>query len=534
MTAPESTSPADDALAPMVAAALDNDEADRVIEWLTSHMARHGPTVWSQTTLVFAAIDVGDLDIAFEAAHAGMALFGETAATHAAMARIQVTNDLPAAHKHAAKALALAPENPHVLAVCGRVAAEAGDCAAAEAHFSHALAIKPNHIKALMGQAHLYLLTGQTEAAAAAFQHALTYAPRNGAVHHAFALAHVYTDKNESSLQQMLALHKDETLSDLNRTHVCFALGKAFEDLREFDSAFSYFKQGNALHRKRLTYDREARKSYGLQLKEVFNTDFLRMHRGDGQRQRLEPNPKNPTPVFIIGMPRSGTTLLEQILARHPQVCAMGELNFVHRLALGESQRITGKMFPDSVADFVPGQFTAMGKAYSANVARLNPQTNIQLDKMPDNFQFIGLIMRMLPNAKFIHCRRDPMGSCLSLYQTLFGTGYEWTFDLKDLAVEYHFYEDLMAHWHTVTPGTICDIQYEKLALDPEPTIRKVVDYLGLPWDKSCLGNQQGTEVIRTASVTQARKPVYTSSTDRWKAYEAHLAPLRAALNATD
>lgn len=528
---PTQTSSDDEALfQKRVTAALETNEADRALRWITAEINAHGPTLWTQTALAFASIDAGDLDGAFNAASTAMTVFGETAETHAAMARVQATNDLSLARHHVSQAYALAPENPDVLAVCGRVAAECGDSSAAEEAFALALNAVPGHHPSLVGRVHLYLLTGKSDQAQEALEQALTYLPRNCALHRAMTVAHTYTTEDDPHLRQMLTLNNDTDLSDLNRTHLFFALGKALDDIGAYSKAFGFFERGNTLNRKRLHNDSDARATYGKRVKQVFSQTFLSRHDAARQAEPSAQNLNQPTPVFIVGMPRSGTTLLEQVLARHPQVCGLGELNIIHRLALGRSEQIAGKPFPESVADFTDAQMRAMGHAYATNVTRLKPSAAHQIDKMPDNFQFIGLIHCMLPNAKIIHCRRNPLGSCLSLYQSLFTNGFTYSFDLSELGAEYRFYADLMDHWHKFLPGMICDVQYEDMVVNPEPHVRRVLEHLELPWDDACLSNSHVSAPIRTASVVQARQSIYATSAERWKAYEGHLGPLKTAL----
>jgi hypothetical protein len=225
-------------------------------------------------------------------------------------------------------------------------------------------------------------------------------------------------------------------------------------------------------------------------------------------------------------MPRSGTTLLEQILASHPAVHGAGELPDLNQVIMDAPVRV-GRRFPDFVPDLQTDDFRRMGEAYAERVWRLVPGAQRITDKMPANFFYIGMIHLMLPQAKIIHAMRDPMDSCFSNYARLFNDTMEFAYDLGTLGRYYVRYVTLMRHWHAVLPaGSILDLRYEDLVADPAGQTRRLLDYLGLPWDANCLAFHQNKRHVKTASVAQVRKPIYQTSVARWWHFESHLQPL--------
>jgi hypothetical protein len=308
------------------------------------------------------------------------------------------------------------------------------------------------------------------------------------------------------------------------RIRYWFALGKAREDVGRYDAAFTAYTEGNRLQHDRLPCDEARADEMLARLIAVFDRDLF--------AARRDVRGGDKTPIFIVGMPRSGTTLLEQILASHPAVHGAGELPDLNQVIMNAPAR-TGRRFPDFVPDLQPEDFRRMGEDYAERLWRLAPGARHITDKMPANFFYIGMIRLMLPQAKIIHAMRDPMDSCFSNYARLFNDTMEFAYDLGTLGRYYVRYIKLMQHWHAVlTAGSILDLRYEDLVADPAAQARRMLDYVGLPWDDNCLAFHRNQRHVKTASMAQVRKPIYQTSVARWRHFENHLQPLLAIVQA--
>jgi hypothetical protein len=256
---------------------------------------------------------------------------------------------------------------------------------------------------------------------------------------------------------------------------------------------------------------------------QVFDAAFLTAHAGGGD--------PDPAPIFIVGLPRTGSTLVEQILASHSEVDATHELpeggRLINRINRERKDRVH---YPEAVRDFDAAQWTALGGAYLEETRKYRADAPRFVDKMPNNFAIIGLLSLALPNAKFINTRRHPLDTCLSCYKQLFARGQPFTYDLMELGEYYLQYERLMAHWHAVLPRRVLDVQYEEMVADQAGQTRRLLEYCGLPWEDACLQFHETERAIRTASSEQVRRPIYDSSIGIWRNYERELAPLTEIL----
>jgi hypothetical protein len=258
--------------------------------------------------------------------------------------------------------------------------------------------------------------------------------------------------------------------------------------------------------------------------RQVFTSEFVRASEGGG-----EPSPK---PIFVVGMPRSGTTLVEQILASHPAVRGAGELTLFER-AIDDVRAAMHQApaYPEIALQMSGTHFRELGARYLAGIQQLAPAASHVTDKMPTNFLFAGLIHLALPHATIIHTVRDPIDTCISCFSRLFTEVNFQTYELAELGRYYRHYQALMAHWRRVLPAArILDVSYEETVADLEGAARRILSHCGLPWDPRCLDFHLTERVVRTASATQVRQPIYTSSVGRWRAYERHLDPLLAEL----
>ncbi|MGC2047781.1 MAG: sulfotransferase, partial [Gallionella sp.] len=295
-----------------------------------------------------------------------------------------------------------------------------------------------------------------------------------------------------------------------------FALGKCFDDIGEHDKAFPHFTEGCKLKRTTFKYDAKQTTQLFNNIMRIFSRETIARLRGGGDPSRL--------PIFVLGMPRSGTTLTEQIIASHPEVHGAGELTDLLDIA---QRDVAGKAYPHNIAALDQAGLVVWGADYVAGLHSRAPDAKHITDKMPANFLAIGLIHTMLPNAKIIHVNRNPVDTCLSCFMQLFSKGQEQTYDLSELGRYYVDYARLMGHWRSVLPaGAFLDVQYEDIVADQEAQARRMIAFCGLDWDDACIDFHNNQRSIRTASLTQVRQPIYKSSVERWRPYEKFLGPL--------
>lgn len=380
-----------------------------------------------------------------------------------------------------------------------------------------------------LAQAHYLngLLLGQNgdrKGAVGAFQTALGIDPDLAEVYRSIAWAGRFSGEDEMTSQMRSAYARSEPGSE-NRMHLAFALGKIEEDQQAFDKAFAHFSEGNAIRRQRLTYSsKDVADAHG-RMRRLFTSDLFARLKDVGHR--------SADPIFIIGMPRSGTTLTETIIASHRDVTAGGELSFFG--AAAKKAGLSDGGFPPVFqlpAD--PGLFAEMAEDYLGRARQRTSAPSRFTDKLPANYAHAGLIHLAFPNAKIIHCRRSPLDTCWSIFKLYFpAKGLRYAYDLTELGAYYRLYEKLMQHWDTVMPGVIHTIDYETLVANPEEETRKLIAYCGLDWDDACLSFYASKRTVQTASVHQVRQPIYKSSINLAERYGDALAPLVKAL-ATD
>jgi Sulfotransferase family len=304
-----------------------------------------------------------------------------------------------------------------------------------------------------------------------------------------------------------------------------FALGGAYEGLAQHDRAMDHWLRGNALKRRLIGYDEAAALGTFERIAAAFTPELMRRNAGGGD--------PSPLPIFIVGMPRSGTTLVEQVLASHPQVFGGGERRDLTSAMADVFGRDTeAAHFAERLAALTSEDFRRIGAAYLARVTPLAPAAQRITDKMPANFRFVGIIHLALPNARIIHIRRDPVDTCLSCFSKLFGGKQPYSYDLAELGRYYRAYERLMAHWREALPAdAMLEVQYEELVSAFAPQARRIVAHCGLEWDEACLAFHRTERPVRTASAAQVRQPIYQNAVGRGRAYGSMLAPLLEALS---
>ena len=382
------------------------------------------------------------------------------------------------------------------------------------------LASDPDHAGALNRKGSLLVILGRLGEAQKCLERAIAVNPRN-ADNYVVLSASRRIAGDDPHLKAMEELLADATSCSVDdQLKLRFALGKAYRDVGDHARSFEHFLQGNALKRGLVAYD-EAGAIDGLgRISTVFTPELMRAKTGHGNPSRQ--------PIFILGMPRSGTTLIEQILASHPEIYGAGE----RKDAQEALAKVAGAVvYPEVVPNLTPAQLEAIGSAYLVGIGEPAKGALRFTDKMPPNFIYVGLIRLALPNARIIHARRDPIDTCISCFSTLFQEQLNYTYDLGEVGRYYRAYGRLIEHWRQVlSPGAMLEVQYEDVVEDMEAQTRRILDFCDLPWDDACLAFHKSTRPVKTASVVQVRQPIYRSSVGRWHAYRDQLQPLLEAL----
>lgn len=418
----------------------------------------------------------------------------------------------------ARQAVALVPHNAEAHLTLATVLQSLGHTEEALAAYEQAAQL-PGAVseEALIGRATLLLEAGRKDEARAAFDRALEAFPDSALALAGRSDSHTYQpdDPAFAVFEAFLAEGEKRALPD--RISVHFALGKAYLDVKDSARAFHHLNEGNRHKRATFHYDSAATGQWMQRVADTFTPDLYERLRGRGAPSEL--------PVFVIGMPRSGTTLIEQIISSHPQVTGAGELSAL-RYAVDAS-----RVLPDGVKQLSAEHAAQIGQDYLARVMPLAQGRPHLVDKMPGNFLYAGMIPLVLPGARIIHARRDAVDTCLSCYTKLFGGDQSFAYDQTELGEFYRYYDRMMAHWRAVLPADrFIEVDYENVVEDLEGEARRLIDFLGLPWDDACLRFHDNQRVVRTASVNQVRQPIYKTSRGRWRAHAGQLRPLLAAL----
>ena len=311
----------------------------------------------------------------------------------------------------------------------------------------------------------------------------------------------------------------------MDRYHLCFAIGKGLEDNGEYAESFHYYERGNALKRSESKYRAEIIENNTRQQIEVCQPEFFARLAGCGA--------PNPDPIFIVGLPRSGSTLIEQILASHSRVEGTQELANVQQIVRnlrGRDPDLYNPRYPRILAEMSAGEFRPLGEQYLATTRVYRTDKPLFIDKMPNNFRHLGLIHLMLPNARIIDARREPMACCFSNLKQLFANGQEFTYSIEDIARYYRTYLELMRHWDRVLPGRILRIQHEEVVEDLEGNVRRILNFCGLEFEPECIEFHKTERSVRTASSEQVRQPIFREGLDQWTNFEPWLEPLKEAL----
>ena len=420
-------------------------------------------------------------------------------------------------------ALEIAPDDVDARLMLARILHETGRMEAALETTRAALALRPDHEQARIFEAVLFKAAGRFDDARRVLLELVRDHPRAMAAYPVLADIETFSP-HHPILEQMLALAA-ETWEPPPLPALYYALGKALDDVGDHEAAFAHFALGARLKRARVHYDEADALAFFDEIVKVFDRPFV-------ERRRLATAPDGPVPVFIIGMPRSGSTLIERIIASHPEAGSEGEMkSFLECLAGVPLDDTGGAAFPQIVPQMSDEQLAMLSRLHADHVRGQAGDARVFINKLLGHIFFVGLIHIVLPEAKFIIARRDPVDTCLSAFTTLFGENLPHTYDLAELGRYYCKYEELMRHWQTVLPqGTIREVQYEDVVADLSGQARNLIQFVGLPWNEACLAFHESRLPVRTASASQVRRPLYRRSVGRWRRYERQLEPLIHAL----
>ncbi len=526
-------------------------DAERVYRQVIENHPDHHPAYHALGLLAF---NVGKLEVAVELIGSAITLAEDNATYHRDRGEIcRQVGQIEQAISHASRTVALAPRDESGHYNLGLALADNENPEAALASYREAVRLKPTHGLALNNMGSVLEELDQPQAAERAYRDAIAINPRHaealgnlgallsklGAIHEAKTLLEsalsvdpnlISTHFTLSTLKHYRADDPDlvtlEALMDQvdsvempQKAQLCFTVGKARDNIGDHAGAFAAYAQGNRLKQATLPSPPARGDRLLKSIRERFTRSAVAAHSGSAIT--------DPAPVFIVGMPRSGTSLIEQILASHPSVHGAGELRDLHQIAgavLGESDQTPFPIAPD---DLTTQRLTTIANRYLESLHAHAPEALRITDKMPANFHYLGLIKLALPGAKIIHSMRDPMDSCLSCYTRLFNDTMEFAYDLTTLGRYYVRYAQMMAHWHDVMPeGFILNLRYEDLVADMPGQTRRMLDHVGLPWDDNCLEFYNTERPVRTASLAQVRQPIYKTSVGSWRRFERQLAPL--------
>ncbi|MGZ6013762.1 MAG: sulfotransferase [Caulobacteraceae bacterium] len=422
------------------------------------------------------------------------------------------------------KLLAIDPANGDYLTLAANAEVGLGQSERALEIYAEMLRLQPSSWDVPLWMGHAQKTIGQVPEAIASYRAAAAARPNFGDAYWSLANLKTYRFTDEE-IARMRAEEDAPTTAPVDRFHLCFALGKALEDRGEHEESWTFYNRGNALKRSESRYVPEITEGNTEAQKRVCTRSFFAERAGWGDPR--------PDPIFVVGLPRAGSTLIEQILASHSQVVGTLELSDVQRAVLdiqGQGPRDERPRYPDALTQLSAKAFRAMGGRYLADTRAYRTDRPFFIDKMPNNFRHVGLIHLMLPNAKIIDARRDPMSCCFSNLKQLYAQGQEFTYSVEDIARYYRTYVALMRHWDEALPGRVLRVQHEDVIDDLEGSVRRILDYCGLPFEEACIRFHENTRAVRTPSSEQVRRPIFRDGLDQWRSYEPWLEPLKAAL----
>ena len=421
---------------------------------------------------------------------------------------------LDKAIKHLELAISFRPEFPEAHNNLGSAYQEKGNLDAAINSYKRAITLMNNFAQAHNNLGIIMEKTGKFDDAFLSYSNAIQYDPKNVSAH--FNLSYIKTfNEKDSQVEQMHSILFSNSINEIDRARLCFALARVYEDLGDTEKLFEYLDQGNSLRKQELNFSFNSSNNNNNYLKNIFtNSNCHDLDR---------PKVSQINPIFIVGMPRSGTTLLEQIISSHHKVYGAGELKNLNEILIPLFQNQLNSTDSIITNEIV----SSISDKYIESLLNLNTKEKTITDKWPLNFRYIGFILCAFPNARVIHSKRDSKATCWSIYKHFFSDNANgWAYDLNDIADFYLLYEELMSFWHELFPERIYDISYENLVNNQDLETRKLIEYCELDWDENCLNFHKNKRVVGTASVSQVRREMFQGSSEIWKKYKGHLEPL--------
>jgi tetratricopeptide (TPR) repeat protein len=429
---------------------------------------------------------------------------------------------LKEAQDAAARMVEIEPGNPQSWITTGAVATRLMRQEDALEAYERAAHLQPGEARLRLSIGHIHKTLGRRDESEAAYKAVLKMDPKLAEAYWSLADLKNYAFADHE-IAAMFTLLSDEKMANAQSAQLHFALGKALEQGHRYPEAFAHYSRGNALRRLEAPFDIENFERRSARIRAFFDKTFFDEHSGSGD--------PSGAPIFIVGLPRSGSTLVEQILASHSCVEGTMELpNIINITHQFDDMKADRDGYPETVGTAPMEVLTALGGRYLAETMPLRTGRERFIDKLPNNFSHVGLIHAILPRAIIIDARRHPMDCCLSTFKQHFAEGQTFSYDLEDLGRYYRCYLSLMDHWDRMLPGKIVHVQYEELVHEPETNIRRLLEACALPFEEACLAFHQTRRSVRTASAEQVRQPMYTSSVGYWRDFEQELQPLREAL----
>ncbi len=468
------------------------------------------------------ALEAEDRANAHRAFRSVVALDANHAAAWAQLARLHASEGRIAAAEQALhETRRIKPTDPVVLDTIGAVLTQLGEYETAKAFFARANVLSPKTPQFMMNLANTLVFLGDIETASAIFQDVIALQPNSPQGHWGLANAVKATSTDHIDVMRPLLERNSNNPRAMGFLH--YAIGKEYEDLKCWPEAFNAFAAGATARRQTVEFDETAEQAMFDTLHSTYTAEWL---------TQTSPGHPSDAPIFVLGQPRTGTTLIERIITSHSQVHSAGELQqfglAIRRLSQHrDPKRFSAALF-EAAAHLPPAE---IGETYLRTAARMRGKSPRFVDKLPLNYLYVPLILAALPNARIVHLVRNPMDACFASFKQLFADAYLHSYDQQEMARHHARYQKLMAHWHREFPERIIDVSYEDTASNLEPNARRLIEALNLPWEDACLNFHSSNKGVATASAVQVREPAHTRSIGRWRRYESQLQPMVAELN---
>ena len=490
-----------------------------------AYLLKHGNHVEAMRLLARIGIERGVLDDAELLLDAVLELAPDYRAARFDFATVLVErHQYLRARQEIENLLQLEPDNRQYKTLYATASVGLGEHDKAVTLYRELLTGAPGAADLHLSIAHSLKTAGRREEAISAYHTAAALRPGYGDAY--WSLANLKTYRfTDDEIASMRAAESAPSTALADRYHLCFALGKAFEDRREYEESWRYYEKGNSIKRSESRYRPQIIETNTRKQIEICTRELFASRAGMGA--------KSADPIFILGLPRAGSTLLEQILASHSRVEGTQELAEIPRIVLellGRDPDYENPRYPGVLTDMPPESLAQLGERYLRETRIYRTDKPYYIDKMPNNFRHVGLIHLILPNARIIDARREPMACCFSNLKQLFATGQEFTYSIEDIARYYRTYLEVMRHWDEVLPGRILRVQHEDVVDDLEGNVRRILDFCGLEFEPACVEFYRTERSVRTASSEQVRQPIFREGLEQWKNYEPWLGPLKDAL----